>query len=157
MRRTRNLPIAGGLAALVAVGGSALALASGGRSGTAAEHPARAQLISDLAARLGKPADQVKAALKAVRPHLTQAQRADRLRRRAQRLQQRASDLAEGVRPGRAGRGRGAGRAWAAALAEQLHVTTAKVDSALRAVAAKRIEQGRVPPALLHRLAMIRA
>jgi hypothetical protein len=150
MRRTRVF-IALGLAALVAVGASALAIASSGSPGK----PARRQFAADLAAQLGKPTDQVQAALEAVAHQPTLAQRAARLRRVAARLNARADALAKGVRPGRVG-GQGAGRPWEAALAKQLGVSTAKLDAALRAVAAKRLQQGHVPPALLRHLAMIR-
>ena len=140
MRRTRIF-IAIGLAALLAVGASALALASGGSS-SPPKHKARAQFVADLAAQLGKPTDQVQAAL--------DTERAAVLRRRAARLEQRAQALARGVRPGRV-RGRGVGRAWEAALAKRLDVPVTKLDAALRAALAKSL-----PPALLRRLAMIR-
>jgi hypothetical protein len=141
MRRIRVF-IAIGLAALLAVGASALALASGGSSPPSAKHAARARFATALAAQLGKPTDRVQAALV--------AERVDVLRARAARLQQRAQTLAKGVRPGRVG-GRGAGQAWEAALAKRLDVPVTKLDAALRAALAKSL-----PPRLLRRLAMIR-
>lgn len=172
MRRTRTFTILG-LAGLLAVGLSALALARSG-GGASPAHQFRSALAAKLGAQIGKPADAVQAALKAVARRATPTDRAARLRKRARRLQLRAQALARGVRPGRAGRGRGAGQArWAAALAKQLGVPAAKVDAALRAVVAeqldslvkqgwitpaqrdKRLQRG-AGPALLRRLAMIR-
>jgi hypothetical protein len=117
---TRILPVA---ASLVIAATVAALLATGGGA-SAAQKPAkfRQVLATKLGAQLGKPADQVLAALKGNRAAKTPAER------RRNR-----------VKPDRA-KVRAAREAWAAAVAKPLSLDPAKVTAALRALIAERLD-----------------
>jgi hypothetical protein len=135
---TRILPI---LASLV-IAATAGALVSTGGGASAAQKPAkttfRQALAAKLGAQLGKPADQVQAALKGAAK--ANRRSGDKAQRAEDRLAQRLERLKSGKKRDRGDATKKARDAWAAAVAKPLGLDAAKVTAALRALIAERLD-----------------